>query len=303
MTTVLLITEQPRIRQLFAKLEQGKMFRLRVAPTLAQGEEEIAVRIPDYVFVENHISDLSGEIIVRYLTGLLPEESAVFLMALVAADAEQTRKLGGLYLDLSASDGTLLQSVRDAIPADAMPQDPAPADPYPASPQGTRELLFDQPGSGAPARLNKRYLWFIPMVLIVLSLSLFAYHRGKTAPPAPAPKTAAVPPPAAAVPPPPAANSIAGGAAPAAPPGIRAAERGPVAPGTAVPSSGRYVHYVVRPGDTILKIMLQHFGFSYKQLQEITPELKRLNNLNDLDRLKKGQKLIIPVRKAQGKAD
>jgi hypothetical protein len=276
-------------------MEQDGIFRLRVAPTLAQGEEEMAARMPDYVFVENQISGLAGGIIVGYLRSLLPEEAGVVLMARNAADAGEIHQGAGLRLDLSEGDEALQRSIRDAIPVDAEPQSPQHADPPPLPPKAARELLFDGPGREGGAGGEKRPFWLIPLALAVLCLFVTAYLAGKMAPHAPAQNAGAV------------ASHLGGARSGGAQPGPaalrrigkQAAEKSSDQSGEAAASSDRYLHYVVQPGDSLLKILVRDFGFSHAAFKLIIPELKRLNNMSVLDRLKPGQRLIIPVPQQQ----
>ena len=191
MPNILLITEQERVRQLFAGMEQGGMFRLRVAPTLGQGEEEISVRLPHFVFVENRISGLPGAAIVCYLRDLLPEGSEVILMARDAADNAECREVGGLfYLDLSQSDEALRRCINDVVPSYLPPQKQSSSGPLPASTQTVREVLSHQPDRKELATRDKRLFWLIPLGLAAISLGVVyeasvapqaALQRGATA--------------------------------------------------------------------------------------------------------------------------
>jgi len=146
MPTVLLITEQEGLRLLFTRLGQTGPFRLRVAPTLAQGEEEISVRLPHYLFVEAGLAGLSGAVTLRYLRGLLPEEVEVILMTQEASVSEEFRKAGGLFsLDLSLDDEALQRSISDILPRSVPQQAPPLPEPFPSSEKTARELLFAGP--------------------------------------------------------------------------------------------------------------------------------------------------------------
>jgi pyruvate/2-oxoglutarate dehydrogenase complex dihydrolipoamide acyltransferase (E2) component len=186
MPTILLITEQERVRQLFTGMEQGGMFRLRVAPTLGQGEEEISVRLPHFVFVENRMSGLPGAAIVAYLRDLLPEGSEVILMARDAAEIAECREVGGLFfLDLSESDEALRYHINDVVPRYVTPQTPVPSEPLSASTQTAREVLSHQPDREALATKDKRLLWLIPLGLAAISLGVVAYRASEAPPTAP----------------------------------------------------------------------------------------------------------------------
>jgi LysM repeat protein len=297
MPTVLLITEQERLRLLFGRMAQAGQFRLRAAPTLSQGAEEIAVRLPHYVFVEASLAGLAGAEALCYLRGLLPEEAEVILMAREAAEGDEFRKAGGLFsLDLSLADEALERSIADILPR-SVPQ-PAPPlpEPFPSSDKTARELLFTGPGGKSPiarppVTRNKRMLWLIPLALAVITLSVIAYQAGSTPPVArpdvvvPAPQVA----------------KQEGGKIPGNP--IAARKTGDPAVGlapaipvktSAPPRQG--LTYTVHPGDTFLKILTKEFGYTYQEALTVVPEVKRLNGLNSLDdRITPGQTLVIPA--------
>ena len=198
MPTLLLITEQESVRRLFAELERSGLFGLRVAPTLAQGEEELAARTPDCIFVQNHLSGLAGILILRFLRGLVPDDTAIILMARDGADAADAKESGVVadaVLDLSLPDHALRRSIEDALPVEAAaPTNPPPVEPAPAAQQSARELLFDEPDRKGPAARERRLLWLIPVLLAVVALSVLAYRAGKKGPQPPAPTRAVAPP-------------------------------------------------------------------------------------------------------------
>jgi len=56
--------------------------------------------------------------------------------------------------------------------------------------------------------------------------------------------------------------------------------------------------YVVRRGDFLFRILLNEYGYSYSKALSAVPEIKRLNNINDINKIKVGQKLVIPSHKS-----
>ena len=296
MPTVLLITGQDRVRHLFTGLERTGMFRLRVAPTLAQGEEEVSFRRPHYVFVENRIAGLAGPAITHHLRGLLPDGVEVILMARDAAEAAEFLEGGELFfLNLSESDEALRRSITKAIPGRAQQHEPPPPEPSPAVPRTARELLFDRPGQEPPAARDTRLLWAVPLVLFALCLGGVVYRAGRPAPaPAPQPPAGvALPAPGAA------ARSAAPAPSPAGGNGSQTAGTGAAPASETVASKGKQT-YLVRPGDALLKILVREFGFDYHDALDIIPEFKRINNLNDVNELKPGQLIVIPDGRGTG---
>lgn len=293
MPTVLLITDQERLRLLFTRLERGGILRLRVAPTLAQGEEEILARPPHYVFVENQISGGSGAVVVPLLRGLLPEGAEVILVARDAADADSCREVSGLFsLDLSQSDEAVLHSISAIIQRYA--PSPPSHEPAQAAAASARELLFGgRAGEGSSAGL-KRLLWLTPLTLAAIIGGVLAYRAREQAPNAAFRNPAEVVPVAAAP-----APAGTGRSSSASPPeqgnGNRAAAVGPVSSGTAGAPALPNRAYLVRPGDTLLKILTKDFGYSYLDAVRSIPDLIRLNNLNGRDKIKPGQTISVPV--------
>ena len=288
MPTVLLITEQERLLQLFTTLEQEGMFRLRLAPTLAQGEEEIVARLPHYVFVENGISGLPGASIAGHLRGLLPEGAEVVLMARGAADTGECREVGGLFLlELSENDEALRRCIAEIIPRHPAPEQPPPSQPLPVLPKTAREFLSHEPDRARLSAGAKRLFWLIPLGILVISLGFMAYRARKPAPPVPLKTTSGAPPAAATVAGPTAASATAQG--------IRylASGKHPAPTGPANLPGGKGLSYVVQPGDNLLNVLMNKYGFTHRGALGIIPELKRLNHLSDLDVIQPGQTIIL----------
>ena len=248
------------MRLLFTRLEQRGICRLRVAPTLAQGAEEIAVRPPHYVFVENGISGLPGPAIAGYLRGVLPEGSEVILMARNAADTAECREVGGLLLlELAENDEALQRSITGIIPQYAPIPRPLPCEPPPSLPGTAREYLSRNPDHGGDAAIGKRLLWLIPLALALITLGVVAYRASTKAPRAAQQNAGTVRP----------GGEGAGagiGSAPdrAAPQrtGKLAAGESSSPPGEVSPPSR--ISYVVQPGEGLLRILVKKFGFTVR---------------------------------------
>lgn len=67
MVTVHLIADQDRLEKLFDFTGDYPQLRFRVSHSLRQGIQDMAEEPPAVLFVQNHLSGLSGEIIVRHL--------------------------------------------------------------------------------------------------------------------------------------------------------------------------------------------------------------------------------------------
>jgi hypothetical protein len=65
--TILLIADQDRLEKLFDFVGDSPQIRFRVSRSLRQGIQDISEEPPVILFVQNHLSGLSGEIIARHL--------------------------------------------------------------------------------------------------------------------------------------------------------------------------------------------------------------------------------------------
>ena len=118
MTDLLLITDVPRLRKVFSKLNDSGNLRLRIASNLEKGAEELVAEKPGIVFVQTHLSGLSPEILLMHLKKQLGRKRSRFVL-LAAADqvGSETLKLYQGSIDTSLEDTPLLYSIRDTINA------------------------------------------------------------------------------------------------------------------------------------------------------------------------------------------
>ncbi len=116
MVDLLLITDIPRLRQLFMRLADDPNLRLRVASSLEQGGEEIAADKPAMVFVQTHVSGLSADILLMHLKKRLGRRRTRFVL-LAPPDQvnDAVLKLYHSSLDTSQDDFQLLDAVNDVI--------------------------------------------------------------------------------------------------------------------------------------------------------------------------------------------
>lgn len=194
MPNVLLITDYSKAVAIFTKLQAEHEFDLQVAPTLSQGEEEIIAQPPDSpycVFVQNRISGLSGELIGRYLRGLLPEKARVVVLAMDAAEAQEMQLASCPVVDLSLEEAVTEEAIlsyvgtgkekEGAVAEEAQPEERVVAAPRP--------LPARKPAPAYPA-------WLVAAVIGLLCLPPLAYWAGKKVgrhrAPAPAAQEAAV---------------------------------------------------------------------------------------------------------------
>ncbi|WP_318556909.1 hypothetical protein [Geobacter anodireducens] len=111
MVTILLIADQARLEGLFSFTQESSQIHFRMCRTLNQGTEEMAEAVPDFLFIQNHLSGLSGEILARHLTsGLTDGRPTVVLLG----DAAECAPVPGIIdscLDLTQADAVLAAAI------------------------------------------------------------------------------------------------------------------------------------------------------------------------------------------------
>lgn len=116
MITILLITDQPRLQSIFASIGELPGVTLRMAGSLDHGAEEIAAAAPSFVFVQDRLSGLSGNIIARHIRSRLsPEETKVILLSEDDPDSSQIKEFVDRCLDLRETDQVLTSAVEDIL--------------------------------------------------------------------------------------------------------------------------------------------------------------------------------------------
>lgn len=116
MNNLLLITDLPRLRDVFGGLADDRKIHLRIASSLEKGAEEIAREKPDVVFVQTHLSGLSADILIMHLKKQLGRRRSRFV--LLAAPSQVSEAILAPYkgwLDTSAEDGVLLVELRNLL--------------------------------------------------------------------------------------------------------------------------------------------------------------------------------------------
>lgn len=117
-TNLLLITDVPRLRKVFARLKEEKDIRLRIVNSLEKGGEEIVADKPDLVFVQTHLSGLSADILLMHLKKQLGRRRARFVL-LSPPDqiGEGVVRLYQGHLDTALDDHSLFDAIREALNA------------------------------------------------------------------------------------------------------------------------------------------------------------------------------------------
>lgn len=291
MPTVMLIAEQQRVQRLFSQMEQERLFRLRLVPTLAQAEEEIATRLPHFVFVEDGISGLSADAIEDLFGRVLPDRSALVLLAEGNSKAVEIRAAEGRScLDLSEPDQDLKRQIQEMVRFEVPVAPVVPAAPSPAAPQTAREFLFGQADEDGSAGVDKRLIWIVPAAMVLASLVVIVLYPREQLPPAAKPASVVKPGAPPTIPSPKAVQAP-----------LPSSAQAPARPKEKVPEPELRQTYVVQQNDMLLRILRRKYGYSNEEALGVLPILRALNKQSDLDHLTPGQTIIIPVRPGQNK--
>lgn len=109
--TILLIADQDRLEKLFDFVRDYPQIRFRVSRSLRQGTQDIAEDPPSLLFVQNHLSGLSGEIIARHLISQI--EGTRPRVVLFGEKGQQVPEQGPLdaCLDIARTDEELTAAI------------------------------------------------------------------------------------------------------------------------------------------------------------------------------------------------
>ncbi|GLI37717.1 hypothetical protein KI811_07170 [Geobacter hydrogenophilus] len=152
MVKILLIADQDRLEKLFDFVSDSPQIHFRISRSLRQGSQDIADEAPDILFVQNHLSGLSGEIIARHLIGQV--EGVRPQVVLFGEMAQQPPDQGPLdaCLDIARTDEELTAAVIGII--SELPAPPPPVE-IPSSVEAEEQAPApsptEQPVTASPA--------------------------------------------------------------------------------------------------------------------------------------------------------
>lgn len=139
MVTILLIADQDRLEKLFDFVRDTPQIRFSVSRSLRQATQDIAEDPPSLLFVQNHLSGLSGEIIARHLIGqvegtrprvvlfgetgqLVPDQGPLdACLDIARTDEELTAAIIGIIAETPSA------PTADEAPPSVQTEEPAPA--------------------------------------------------------------------------------------------------------------------------------------------------------------------------------
>lgn len=181
--TILLIADQDRLEKLFDFVRDYPQIRFRVSRSLRQGTQDIAEDPPSLLFVQNHLSGLSGEIIARHLVGQvegvrprvvlfgkpgrqLPDQDTLdACLDIARTDEELTAAIIGIIAEppspSTAGKPPLSVQTEEAAPIPSVDEEPFAPAPHPEAEPSEPELpvpatdtvhdVYDREASQAPA--------------------------------------------------------------------------------------------------------------------------------------------------------
>lgn len=303
MPAVLVLSHGERLLRLVRPLAQHNQLRLHTAATLAEAREVVADQHPEWVLAE--VSNLPGYGAAEISAALSsPASTVVLFVSGQELCATGPPRHGELLLDLARSDAELDHALTSLICSGSNPEQPPSP---PALPLAQARALLFTPSDQKAARPR---LWAALAVGGVIGIAVFSLLlTGRRAPEAVPSRSVPVAPPAA-----PPIPSPAPTPAPAPAPAPRRTPAPARAPRPAADRSAAHAQVsttdlrdsaapegaaprviVVRPNETVLRILKRDFGLSYHEALAVLPALRRLNKGKDLDRLQPGQKLELPL--------
>lgn len=121
MVTILLIADQARLEGFFGFTQESSQITFRMCRSLHQGAEEMAAAAPDFLFIQNHLSGLSGEILARHLTSGLVDRRPTVVLFGEGAECVTVPGVIDDCLDIAQEDETLSAAIIGLI-AGTIPQ-------------------------------------------------------------------------------------------------------------------------------------------------------------------------------------
>ena len=113
---LLLITDMARLSRSFERLADDSKFTLRVVTNLERGGEEIAIKKPDVVFVQTHLSGLSADILQMHLKKQLARKRTRFVLLATPAqvNSDILKPYQG-WLDISCEESQLAEAIQNLL--------------------------------------------------------------------------------------------------------------------------------------------------------------------------------------------
>lgn len=154
MVTILLIADQDRLERLFDFTGESSQIDFRISRSLRQGILDIAEAPPAFLFIQNHLSGLSGEIIARHLVAEIAGARPVITLFGEDSRCVPVQGVVDACMDVSLSDEELVVAIIGLISSgtDSAAESPAPTEAVAAADHATAPPL--PAGGGEPSSLS-----------------------------------------------------------------------------------------------------------------------------------------------------
>jgi hypothetical protein len=132
LTNLLLITDIPRLRKIFSRLEDDKGITLRKVSSLEKGGEEIIAEKPAVIFVQTHLSGFSADILLMHLKKQLGRKRSRFvLLSAPSQVSADIIKLFNGHIDTSLDEPAMLAAIRSMLATPAARKKVVESEPVP----------------------------------------------------------------------------------------------------------------------------------------------------------------------------
>lgn len=112
---ILVIAEQQRLQRLCDGMAEADLRGVTVVTSLIDAADQLEQELPDLILVQDRLSGLSGELIVRHLRKRLRDAEAIIVLATEAADSQVVDNAYLHLLDTSFPDQELFRQLERLI--------------------------------------------------------------------------------------------------------------------------------------------------------------------------------------------
>jgi CheY-like chemotaxis protein len=130
---ILIIAEQQRLQRLCDGMAEADLRGVTVVTSLVDSADQLEQELPDLILVQDRLSGLSGELIVRHLRKRLRDADTIIVLATEAADSQVVDNAMLHLLDTSFPDQELIRQLERLVARLPRPLPIETAAPMPAS--------------------------------------------------------------------------------------------------------------------------------------------------------------------------
>lgn len=112
---ILVIAEQQRLQRLFDGMAEAELRGVTVVASLIDAADQLEQELPGLILVQDRLSGLSGELILRHLRKRLRDADAIIVLASEAADAQVVDDAHLHLLDTSFPDQELVRQLERLV--------------------------------------------------------------------------------------------------------------------------------------------------------------------------------------------